>query len=251
MTAGGARRYRRERTSIWSCAGTRGDAGGRQADERAAHRSAERLRGIRDVGPRPALLAAAEAFRGGRDPGPPDGVVPRRRRHRPAGDAPLGLGGRVAAATAPTGTDHGRRGVHHGQLGRLHLGREQRTRGRGLARLLHQPARHHRHGRAPAEGTAAAGAVGGGRRLPRRRARPDDRLRPAALDLPLPGLLLRHVRPGEEEGQPGRAGVAGRRDRGPVPARAGVSAVAGRRRARRPSAPTAPGTRPCSRRPAS
>ncbi len=70
------------------------------------------------------------------------------------------------------------------------------------------------------------------------------RLRAPAVDLPGAGVLVRHVRPGEEDGQPGRAGVAGRGDGDPVPARAGVPAVAGlaglrrlRRRGRRPHGP--------------
>lgn len=213
----------------------RGRAGGVQGraahrsgvQGRAAHRSAERLRGVRHVGPRPPLLAAPRTRRSHRDPRPPHGVVARHRRDRAAGDTALGLGRRTAAAAAQTGTGRGRGDCDHHQLGRLHLGREHRPCGGGIPRLLHQPARHHRDGRAAPEGTAAARPVGGSRYRLRRGSRADHRVRAAAVDLPLPRLLLRDVRAGEEEGQSGWSGITGRGDRDPVPARAGVSAVAG------------------------
>ena len=76
------RRGRSALPSVQACGRERGGARDREAEGRAAHRTAERLRGIRDVGPRPPLLAAAEARRSGRDPRPPDGVVPRLRGRR-------------------------------------------------------------------------------------------------------------------------------------------------------------------------
>ena len=51
------------------------------------------------------------------------------------------------SGTAGSSADRGRRGGHHGQLGDVHLGRQQRPRGRGVAGLLHQPAGHRADGR--------------------------------------------------------------------------------------------------------
>ena len=128
-----------------------------------------------------------------------------------------------------------------GELGHLHLRRELRRCGGDLARLLHQPAGHHRARRGRAARAAAAGAVGGGRHRRAGRRRAHRRLRTAAVDRPHPGLLLRHLRPGEEAGQHGRAGVAGRGDLGAVRARAGLPAGAPGARRLRPSPRHGPG----------
>ena len=149
------------------------------------------------------------------------------RRPRAAGAAPLGLDRRAAAAAA-----HGwaliavAAAVISVNWGLYIWARQQRPRRRGLARLLHQPAGHHRHRASCCCGAAAARAVGGGRRRRGGRGRAGGRLRQPAVDLAHARLLLRHVRAGEEEGRPGRPGVAGRRDRRPVPARARLPAVA-------------------------
>lgn len=190
----------------------------REGRQRAADRVPERRRGIRAVGARPDVLAAAQAVRRHGDPRPPHGVVPGCRRDRAAGDAALGLDRRAGPHTPQTGPRGHRGGGHQRQLGRLHLGREQRSGRRGLTRLLHQPAGHHRDGCPAARRTAAPRPVGRRRHRRGGRAGPDRRIRQAAVDLADAGLLLRGVRTGQEEGESRRTGVARGRDGGAVPA---------------------------------
>lgn len=196
----------------------------------AALRAAVRDRRVRDLGPGAAVLAAARSRGRPRSAGTPHGVVARGGGDRPGLYAPLGVDRRTGEAAAPGGTAGARRGHDHGQLGRLHLGRGRGPRRGGLARLLHQSARDDPAGGRAAQGTAAGSAVGCGRRRRDRRGGHLGRVRAAAVDLAGAGVLVRHVRPGQEEGRPGRPGVARGGDDGAVPARSWLPAVAGRDR---------------------
>ena len=203
---------------------------------RVAPRVPARGRGLRDLGRVPALLAAARAGRGRRDPGPPDPLVDDHHGTAGARARPVDALHRAVRRTPhPTAADRGR-GGHRVQLGHVHLRRQHRPRGRGVAGLLHQPAGHRAHGRADPARDAARGAVGGARHRRRRRGGADRRLRAAAVDRAGPGLLLRHLRPGQEAGQ-----LRGGRD----PSQTRYAA------ARAASPRTGSGTRCCSPAPAS
>ena len=173
----------------------------------APARDRVRSRRLRDVGPRPALLAAARRRRATGDPVPPDRLVPGAGRAAAAGPAsPRLVAFDRPAAHAPAAHRGGR--ADRGQLGRLHLGREQRPRGGGRARLLHQPdpvgaARRDRAARA-----AGRGPVGRRRSGRGRRAGPRGRVRSPALGLADPGGQLRHVRVAQEADRLRRPGDA-------------------------------------------
>ena len=124
--------------------------------------------GLHPLGHLPALLDAARAGRRRRDPRAPHRVV---AAHDGAGPRPVAPGAPAQGAPArpaPAAAHLLRRRRHHVQLGRLHLGRQQRPRRRDLAGLLHQPARHRADGRAHPRRAAAPPPVGGdGHRLRR------------------------------------------------------------------------------------
>ena len=124
-------------------------------------------------------------------------LVVRRRRARARRRLPLGatLGRRRALLLAVAAVLITR------QLGHVHLRRQQRARGRDLARLLHQPAGDRRARRARARRAAAAGAVGGGRASAPSRSSCStvDYGRPPWIALAL-AVLLRRLRAGEEAG---------------------------------------------------
>ena len=158
-------------------------------------------RGVRAVGWVPSLLAASRARRRDRDPRAPGAVV---------GDH-HGAPGLAAAAhpavprpvlAAPDVRAPGPRGIRdHVQLGDVHLRRQQRQ-GRGdLTGLLHQPAGHGADGRLHPGREAASPAVGRHGCRGGRRGRADARLRPAALGGAGAGVLVRHLRAGQEVGE--------------------------------------------------
>ena len=122
-------------------------------------------------------------------------------------------------------------GVHdHLQLGHLHLRRQQRPGGRDLARLLHQPARDGADGRVhPGRAAAAAPVVGDGRRDPGRRGA-DPGLRAAAVGGAGAGVLVRHLRAGQEVRQRRRGREPRPRDDPDRAVRGGVPRLAGRHR---------------------
>ncbi|CAA9378518.1 MAG: Uncharacterized inner membrane protein RarD, partial [uncultured Nocardioides sp.] len=202
-----------------------------------ASRARLRHRRLRPLGSLPPLLAAAGAGRRTGDPGPPHPVVgahhgPARRRAAP------GPPRRRAGARPPeAGAAGPGSGGHQPQLGDVHLEREQRPGGGGLARLLRQPLGDGAAGGARAGRAPAAAAVGRPRRRRAGGGRADPRLRPSAVDRARARVQLRHLRAAQEEGRRRRGGVARRRDGGLRALRRGVRRVPrghGRLRLRQP-----------------
>ena len=142
------------------------------------------------------LLEPAGAGRGA---GPPDRVVAGLPRRLLAVTRGFALGARRSAPRRARLLASPR--ADHGQLGRLHLRRQQRPGRRDVARLLHQPARHRRARRRRPRRAAAPARSGGGGDRGRRRARAHGRLRPAAVDRAHAGVLVRHLRPAQEAGR--------------------------------------------------
>jgi hypothetical protein len=115
--------------------------------------------------------------------------------------------------------------------GHLHLRRHERAGRRDLARLLRQPHRHRPARACWSSASGCAGAVGGARRRRGRRARAHRRERPAAVDRAPAGVLVRRLRPAEEDGR--RRRRRGARDRDGGAAAGGGAVRRGPRRHRR------------------
>ena len=123
---------------------------------------------LRDVGALPAVLAAAGAGRGGGDPGPPRVLVAGRHAGARRRRSPCRPACAPARRPAHPGDPLRGRGGDRGQLGHLHLGRQQRPRRRDLAGLLHQPAGDRADGRGDPRRAAAPAAVDRARHRGRR-----------------------------------------------------------------------------------
>ena len=108
----------------------------------------------------PLYWTAPRAGRRGGAPGPPGHLVGRRDGGR---SWRSGVAGRPCSRWCATGVRscslHARGRRDLGQLGRLHLGRQQRPGRRDVARLLHQPAGHRADGRLHPRRAPAAPAV--------------------------------------------------------------------------------------------
>ncbi|CAA9461634.1 MAG: Uncharacterized inner membrane protein RarD, partial [uncultured Solirubrobacteraceae bacterium] len=181
--------------------------------------------GLSPLGPVPALLAVAASRGGGRDPRPSRRVVDRPGGSDPGSDRRLRLG--PDAGAPPRRPARARGHPDLGQLGHVHLRRQQRPGGRDVAGLLHQPAGHRgARGRPPRRAAAPSPGGRGGHRGGRRH-RAHRRLRPAAVDRPDVGLLLRPLRTGQEARRRRRHPQPGRRDELPGRPCGRLSPVAG------------------------
>jgi len=199
------------------------------------------FRRLRHLGPVPHLLAPAETGAGDADRGAPGGLV-RRVRSRLSAVAPwLRLAARRPGAPARAADAGCQQRPDQHQLGPVHLGGEQRPRGRIQPGLFHQPAVQCAARRADTARAAQHRAARGGGLCRRRRDLADLAARRTAVDRPGPGPVLRQLRPDPQDRRGGSDSRPGRGERVPVPARAGLSAVdpaPGSERVRPPAACT-------------